>query len=216
MTASRLVCFSLVRMSESIGFCRMHHTVGMLWRRVDREKFQSFIPSVSEIMFRSGWRGKYLARADVMRLRSNDGLDRAFDKIQNLVNSFVDFPANVFTGKNTHQDHLSVGGLTRLPITFLLLVNSTTRTIKGGARTPFNTAGTTSSLHRCPHSLAIDPAASRPPRPHKISLPAAACLQGAAPHARFGNGVSCRTREHRHAQHPRSDQSQRKKHPRAY
>jgi hypothetical protein len=98
--------------------------------------------------------------------------------------------------------HLSVGGLTRLPITFLLLVNSTTRTIKGGARTSFNTAGTTSSLHRCPHSLAIDPAASRPPRPHKISLPAAACLQDAAPHARFGNGVSCRTREHRHAQHP--------------
>ena len=36
--------------------------------------------------------------------------------------------------------HLSTRGLTRLPITFLLLVKSTTRTINGGARTQFNTA----------------------------------------------------------------------------
>ena len=39
-----------------------------------------------------------------------------------------------------HPSHLSSQGLTRLPITFLLLVKSTTMTINGGARTPFNTA----------------------------------------------------------------------------
>ena len=100
------VCYSLVRMSESIGFCCMHYTVGMFWRRINREKFQSFIPSVSEIMFRSGWHGKHLARADVMRLRSYDGLARAFHKIQNLVNSFVDFPANVFSRKDAQWESL--------------------------------------------------------------------------------------------------------------
>src|SRR5436305_9059765 len=36
--------------------------------------------------------------------------------------------------------HLSSGELMRLPITFLLLVRSTTNTIKGGASTPFKTA----------------------------------------------------------------------------
>src|SRR6266550_4412540 len=36
--------------------------------------------------------------------------------------------------------HLRTGGLTRSPMIFLLLVSSTTKTIKGGARTPFSTA----------------------------------------------------------------------------
>jgi hypothetical protein len=93
-------------MSESIGLCRMYNTVGMFWRRVDREQFQNFIASVSEIMFRPGWHRKHIARADIMRFPSHDGLSHAFDKNQDLVNSFVDFTANVFTRKNAHQDHL--------------------------------------------------------------------------------------------------------------
>jgi hypothetical protein len=86
----------------------MHNTVGMLRRRVDREQFQSFIASVNEIMFRSGGHRKHIARADIMRFPSHDGLSRAFDKNQDLVNNFVDFPANVFPRKNIHQDHLGV------------------------------------------------------------------------------------------------------------
>lgn len=98
----------LVRMSECIGFCRMHNTVGMFWRRVDREQLHSFIASVREIVFRSGWYRKHIAWGDVMCFASHDGLSRAFDKNQHLVNTCVDFPPNVFTRKNTHQDHLGV------------------------------------------------------------------------------------------------------------
>jgi len=106
MTAAPLSL--LLWMSESIGFCRMDNTVGMFWRRVDREQFQSLIASVSEIMFRAGWHRKHIAGANIMRFPSHDGLSGAFHKNQDLVNQLVDFPANVFTRKNTHQDHLGV------------------------------------------------------------------------------------------------------------
>src|SRR6185437_181551 len=42
--------------------------------------------------------------------------------------------------------HLSSGEFVLSPITFLLLVSSTTRTISGGARTPFRTADQNSIL----------------------------------------------------------------------
>jgi hypothetical protein len=76
-------------MSESIRFCGMHHTVRMFGRRVNSEQFQSFIASVSEIMFRSGWHRKHIARANIMRFPSHEGLSRTFNKNQNLVNTFV-------------------------------------------------------------------------------------------------------------------------------
>jgi hypothetical protein len=80
-------------MSESIGFCRMHNTVGMFWRRVDREQFQNFTASVREIMFRSGWHCKHIARADIMRFPSPDGLSRAFDKNQGPGQQVCGLPA---------------------------------------------------------------------------------------------------------------------------
>src|ERR1700686_4186532 len=95
-------------MSESISFRRMHNTIGMFWRRIECKQFQSFIASVGEIMFRSDRHSKHITRSDIMRFPSHDGLSRTFDKNQDLVNHFVDFPANVFTRKNAHQDYLGM------------------------------------------------------------------------------------------------------------
>jgi hypothetical protein len=43
-----------------------------------------------------------------MRFPSHDGLSRTFNENQDLVNNFVDFPANVFTRKDAHQNYLGV------------------------------------------------------------------------------------------------------------
>ena len=43
-----------------------------------------------------------------MRFPSHEGLSRTFNKNQDLVNTFVYSPANVFTRKDTHQDHLRI------------------------------------------------------------------------------------------------------------
>lgn len=59
-------------------------------------------------MFRSGRYRKHIASADIMCFASHDGLAVAFDKNQDLVHNFVNFPPNVFTRKNAHQDHLGV------------------------------------------------------------------------------------------------------------
>src|SRR5437773_11188642 len=48
--------------------------------------------------------------------------------------------ATAITPAVAQPSHLSNGGLTRSPITFRLLVRSTTKTISGGASTPFRTA----------------------------------------------------------------------------
>ena len=86
----------------------MHHAVGMFGGRVNSEQFQSLSASVNEIMFRSGRHREHIAGANIMRFSSHDGFSRAFDKNQDLVYKLVDFPANVFTWKNTHQHHLGV------------------------------------------------------------------------------------------------------------
>src|SRR6476659_8339391 len=93
-------------MSKSIGLGRMHHTIWVFRRRINGEQFQSLVAGISEIMFRSRGYHKHVAGSDLVRLFSYDGLSRTFDENKHLVNSIMDFPANVFTRKNTHQDYL--------------------------------------------------------------------------------------------------------------
>ena len=95
-------------MSKSIGLGRMHHTIWMFWGRIDGEQFQSLVAGISEIMFGSGGYHKHVAGSNLVRLVFYDGLSRTFDENKHLVNSIMDFPANVFTWKNTHQDYLRV------------------------------------------------------------------------------------------------------------
>ena len=93
-------------MSESIRFCGMHYPVRMFGRRVNGEEFQSFSASVNKIMLRSCGHRKHIASSNSMRFASHYGSARTSDKDQDLVNSFVDFLANVLSRRNAHQNHL--------------------------------------------------------------------------------------------------------------
>ena len=97
---------SFLRMCESICLCFMHHAVRVFGRRVNSEHLHGFIASVSEIMFRSSWHSKHVSGPNIMSLLSDESLSRAFYKNQNLIHMFMDFPADIFTRRNAHQDHL--------------------------------------------------------------------------------------------------------------
>jgi hypothetical protein len=95
-------------MSESIRLGGVHHAVWMFGRRVNSEQFHIFSASVNEVVFHSGRHRKHIARANVVRFTAQVRSSVAFDENQDLVDKLVDFAANVFTRRDTHQDHLRV------------------------------------------------------------------------------------------------------------
>jgi hypothetical protein len=82
-------------MSESIRFCGMDHSVRMFGRRVNSKQFQRFVSGINKIVFRSGRHSNHIAGANIVRFARHYGPARAFHKNKDLINSFVDFAANV-------------------------------------------------------------------------------------------------------------------------
>src|SRR2546430_11887344 len=71
-------------------------------------------------------------------VKGKAGFVGGFDPLHIAANIAIAAPAMITAV--VQPSHLRTGGLTRSPMIFLLLVSSTTKTIKGGARTPFSTA----------------------------------------------------------------------------
>ena len=95
-------------MSESIRLGGMHHAVRMFGRRVNSEQFHIFSASVNEVVFHSGRHRKHIARANVVGFTAQIRSSLAFNKNQDLVDKLVNLATNVFTRRDTHQEHLRV------------------------------------------------------------------------------------------------------------
>src|SRR5438552_4129812 len=83
--------------------------------------------------------GKMVGEESVLLVNtfSNNGRDHIFTSY--IVTNIATAATAIITAV-AQPSHLRSGGFIRSPITFLLLVSSTTRTMSGGARTPFRTA----------------------------------------------------------------------------
>src|SRR5688572_32658963 len=95
-------------MSKSIRLCHVHQGVRMFGRRVHSEHLHIFSAGVDEVMFHSGRHHKHIAWANVTRFSADICSSLALDENQNLVDKLVIFATNVFTRRDTHQDHLRV------------------------------------------------------------------------------------------------------------
>ena len=95
-------------MSESIGLSRVHNTIGVFGRRVHREQFQGSFACIDKVVIDSGGHGKQIASANIMGFTVDNSFAFSFDKRKHLVVIFVNFLADVFTGKDAHQHHLGI------------------------------------------------------------------------------------------------------------